>query len=96
MNYDRFIFFYQITPTQFIEMINIVNESMISAHSLRWSCLDNAIAVFTLYLSRLLVRSHYERVSYLLTPDLLLASNDDVNSGYEIGNGSVEVPDRRT
>ncbi|KAF8624788.1 hypothetical protein AX15_005678 [Amanita polypyramis BW_CC] len=51
----------RITPTQFLESINLINEVLISAHSLRHSFLDNALAVFTLQLSRLVFTSHYER-----------------------------------
>ncbi|KLO11275.1 hypothetical protein SCHPADRAFT_855599 [Schizopora paradoxa] len=51
----------RITPTQFLETINIINETLISAHSLRWSFLDNSIAVLSLYLSRLFMRSHYDK-----------------------------------
>lgn len=52
----------QITPTQFLETINTVNEILISAHSLRHSMIDNVLAFFSLQLSRLVVKSHYEKV----------------------------------
>ncbi len=52
----------QITPTQFLESINLINEVLISAHSLRHSFSDNMLAVFTLQLSRLVLTSHYEKV----------------------------------
>ncbi|KAJ6626977.1 Golgin subfamily A member 7/ERF4 family-domain-containing protein, partial [Mycena sp. CBHHK59/15] len=51
----------RITPTQFLESINAINELLISAHSLRYSFLDNALAVFTLQLSRWILTSHYEK-----------------------------------
>ncbi|KAJ7238997.1 Golgin subfamily A member 7/ERF4 family-domain-containing protein [Mycena haematopus] len=51
----------RITPTQFLESINAINEVLISAHSLRHSFLDNMLSVFTLQLSRVLLTSHYEK-----------------------------------
>ncbi|KAK7064786.1 Golgin a7 [Favolaschia claudopus] len=53
----------RITPTQFLESINAINELLISAHSLRYSFLDNMLSVFTLQLSRVLLASHYEKVN---------------------------------
>jgi len=54
----------RISATRFLESINSVNEILISAHSLRHSCLDNALAFFTLQLSRLVKTSHYEKASW--------------------------------
>jgi len=51
----------RITPTQFLESINTINEILISAHSLSHSCLDNILALFTLQLSRLVTTTHYEK-----------------------------------
>ncbi|KAI3622370.1 golgin a7 [Moniliophthora roreri] len=51
----------RITPTQFLESINAINERLISAHSLRWSLLDNMLAILSLQLTRLFLRSHYEK-----------------------------------
>jgi len=51
----------RITPTQFLESVNLINEVLISAHSLRHSLLENVLAVFTLQLSRLAQTSHYEK-----------------------------------
>ncbi|KAF5361680.1 hypothetical protein D9758_007382 [Tetrapyrgos nigripes] len=51
----------RITPTQFLESINAINELLISAHSLRHAILDNVLAVCTLQLSRVLLTSHYEK-----------------------------------
>lgn len=51
----------RITPTQFLESINAINELLISAHSIRRSMVDNVLAVVTLYLSRLIITSHYEK-----------------------------------
>ncbi|KAF9457459.1 Golgin subfamily A member 7/ERF4 family-domain-containing protein [Collybia nuda] len=66
----------RITPTQFLESINSINELLISAHSLRHSFLDNMLAVFSLQLSKLIFTSHYEkemqRLRYLV---------DDLNTG---------------
>ena len=57
-----FSFARQITPTQFLETINIINERLIEAHSLRHSFIDNALAYFTLQLSRFVLTSHYDKV----------------------------------
>ncbi|EKM60490.1 uncharacterized protein PHACADRAFT_85414, partial [Phanerochaete carnosa HHB-10118-sp] len=51
----------RITPTQFLETINTINEHLIEAHSLRYSFIDSALAIFTLQLSRLVLSSHYEK-----------------------------------
>jgi hypothetical protein len=53
----------QVTPTQFLESINLINEVLISAHSLQPSFVDNMLAVFTLQLSRHVLTSHYEKVN---------------------------------
>ncbi|KAJ7674434.1 Golgin subfamily A member 7/ERF4 family-domain-containing protein [Mycena rosella] len=62
----------RITPTQFLESINDMNELLISAHSLRRSFLDNMLAVFTLQLSRLLLTPHYDKASALTAAPLLM------------------------
>jgi len=51
----------RITPRQFMESINAINEILISAYSLRHSVFDNCVEIFSLQLSRLLVSTHYER-----------------------------------
>ncbi|KAL5534715.1 hypothetical protein ACEPAG_1179 [Sanghuangporus baumii] len=51
----------RITPTQFLETINTINETLLDAHSLRWSFVDNTLAVLTLYISRLFIESNYDR-----------------------------------
>ncbi|KAI9512316.1 Golgin subfamily A member 7/ERF4 family-domain-containing protein [Russula earlei] len=51
----------RISPRQFIESINVINEILISAYSLRRSIFDNCVEIFTLQLSRLLLSTHYER-----------------------------------
>ncbi|KAI0791791.1 Golgin subfamily A member 7/ERF4 family-domain-containing protein [Abortiporus biennis] len=51
----------RITPTQFLETINSINELLISAHSLRHSLIDNLLSFFTLQLSRLVWTTHYEK-----------------------------------
>jgi len=51
----------RISATRFLESINAVNEILISAHSLRHSSIDNALAFFTLQLSRLVMTTHYEK-----------------------------------
>ena len=52
----------KLTPTQFLETINAINEILISAHSLKHSLVDNALSFFTLQTSRLVLSSHYEKV----------------------------------
>ncbi|KAJ3551180.1 hypothetical protein NM688_g4858 [Phlebia brevispora] len=51
----------RITPTQFLETINAINERLIEAHSLKHSLVDNALSFFTLQLSRFVMPSHYEK-----------------------------------
>lgn len=53
----------QITPTQFHQTINDINEILISAHSIHRSFVDNFLAVVTLQLSTLMTTSHYTKVS---------------------------------
>ncbi|KAI0089867.1 Golgin subfamily A member 7/ERF4 family-domain-containing protein [Irpex rosettiformis] len=65
----------RITPTQFLETINAINERLISAHSLKWSCFDNALSFFTLQLSRLFVSSHHDRQMRLLRKTI-----DEINT----------------
>lgn len=52
----------QITPTQFLESINAINELLISAYTLRHSFLDNMLAIFTFQISKLFLTSHFEKV----------------------------------
>ena len=54
----------QITPTQFLETVNAINELLISAHSLGYAFVDNALAYFTLQISRAVKKSHYEKASH--------------------------------
>lgn len=56
----------KISATRFLESINLVNEILISAHSLRHSCFDISLAFLTFQLSRLVKTSHYEKVSVKL------------------------------
>ncbi|OSX68061.1 hypothetical protein POSPLADRAFT_1177077 [Postia placenta MAD-698-R-SB12] len=51
----------RLTPTQFLETVNDINEILISAHSLGHSFLDNTLSFFTLQASRLVKMSHYEK-----------------------------------
>lgn len=51
----------RITPTQFMETINDINEILISAHSVRHSFIYNFLAVATLHLSTFLLTSHYDK-----------------------------------
>ena len=54
----------QITPTQFLETVNAINVLLISAHSLGYAFVDNALAYFTLQISRAVKKSHYEKASH--------------------------------
>ena len=54
----------QITPTQFLDTVNAINELLISAHSLGYAFVDNALAYFTLQISRAVKKSHYEKASH--------------------------------
>jgi len=51
----------RITPTQFLESINSINELLISAHSLRHSFLDNLVTILSLQISRLFLTTHFEK-----------------------------------
>ncbi|KAJ3789751.1 Golgin subfamily A member 7/ERF4 family-domain-containing protein [Lentinula aff. detonsa] len=51
----------RITPTQFLESINSINELLISAHSFRHAMIDNFFSVFTLQISAVLFETHYDR-----------------------------------
>lgn len=51
----------RITPTQFMETINDINELLISAYSVHHSFIYNFLAVATLHLSSLFLTSHYDK-----------------------------------
>jgi len=51
----------RITPTQFLETINAINELLISAHSIPHSFFNNLLVVLTFQISRLVIKSHYEK-----------------------------------
>lgn len=53
----------QLTPTQFLESINSINEILISAHSLRHSLFDHMLAILSLQISKLFVKTHFEKAS---------------------------------
>lgn len=53
----------RITPTQWLDTVNGINEILISAHSLKHAAFHHVLAVFTLYVSTLMIRSHYDKVS---------------------------------
>lgn len=78
----------QITPTQFLESINSINELLISAHTLRHSFLDNVVAIFSLQISKLFLTTHFEKVKLLFQLLFLLwyfASyiGDDTPSAFD-------------
>ncbi|TNY17857.1 Golgin subfamily A member 7/ERF4 family-domain-containing protein [Rhodotorula diobovata] len=52
----------RVSPTDYQNTLNELNEVLASAHDPTKSFIDNCLAVLTLYLSSLLVSSHYERV----------------------------------
>ena len=45
----------QITPTEFQETINEINEILVNAYSLTRSFMDHTLAILTLYLSMLVI-----------------------------------------
>lgn len=51
----------RLTPTQFLETINAINEILISAHSVKAAAVDNTVAIMTLYLSTFLRKTHYQK-----------------------------------
>jgi hypothetical protein len=51
----------RLTPTQFLESMNAINEVLIDAHSLRWAFWDNVVQVFSLQLSRLVLSTYYDK-----------------------------------
>jgi len=56
----------RLTPTQFLESMNAINEVLIDAHSLRWAFWDNVIQVFSLQLSRLVLSTYYDKQMFRL------------------------------
>lgn len=44
--------------------MNMINDILFSAYSLKMACLDNMLAIFSLYISRLFVESHYDKVRF--------------------------------
>ncbi|KAE8221512.1 hypothetical protein CF319_g5139 [Tilletia indica] len=51
----------RLSPTVFAETINEINMILIDAHDSAWSCFDNVLAILTLWISPLIVGSHYAR-----------------------------------
>ncbi|KAF8895031.1 Golgin subfamily A member 7/ERF4 family-domain-containing protein [Gymnopilus junonius] len=51
----------RITPTHFLESINSINELLISAHSLKRSLFDNLVSILSLQVSRLFLKTHFEK-----------------------------------
>ncbi|KAH6917665.1 Golgin subfamily A member 7/ERF4 family-domain-containing protein, partial [Coprinopsis sp. MPI-PUGE-AT-0042] len=51
----------RLTPTQFLESINSINEVLISAHSLRHAFLDNVVTLMSLQLSTLVMSTHFDK-----------------------------------
>jgi hypothetical protein len=76
----------QITPTQFLETINVINELLISAHSIRHSFFNNLLAVFTLQISRLVIASHYDKVrAYMeLSCGIFFTTNDRKCAAWKV------------
>jgi len=67
----------RITPTQFLESINAINELLISAHSLRYTFFDNALAICSLQLSRAMKATHFEKEMKRLK-DLIAQLNSEL------------------
>jgi hypothetical protein len=55
----------QTSPTTFSETINDINVILIEANDASWACLDNTLAVLSLYTSPFLLGSKYRRVRSL-------------------------------
>lgn len=53
----------QVSPTDFQNTMNELNAVLASAHDPYKSIFDNVLAILTLYLSPMILGSHYERVS---------------------------------
>ncbi|GJJ08873.1 hypothetical protein Clacol_003093 [Clathrus columnatus] len=51
----------RITPTQFLETINAINERLISAHSLTGAFIFNLLAILTFWISPFFIKSKYEK-----------------------------------
>ncbi|KAG9055036.1 hypothetical protein FS842_003331 [Serendipita sp. 407] len=51
----------RITPTQWLDTVNGINEILISGHSLKRAAIHHLLAVFTLYISTMLMDTHYEK-----------------------------------
>ncbi|KAG8834376.1 hypothetical protein FRC17_009051 [Serendipita sp. 399] len=51
----------RITPTQWLDTVNGINEILISAHSLKRAAVHHLLAMFTLYISTFLLDTHYEK-----------------------------------
>jgi len=51
----------RLTPTQFLETINSINEILISAHSVKAAAIDNTFTIMTLYLALLFRKTHYQK-----------------------------------
>lgn len=66
----------KLTPTEFQNTLNELNAALASANDPWKSCFDNCLAILTLYISPLILSSHYERVSFFL----LLALEASANS----------------
>ena len=78
----------QITPTQFLESINSINELLISAHTLRYSFLDNIVAIFSLQISKLFLTTHFEKVGLHCFCSCIFFSC------VELGDGAPSTSDR--
>jgi hypothetical protein len=82
--------FMQITPRQFMESINAINEILISAYSLWRSVFDNGVEIFSLQLSRLVISTHYERVCFFVSGRVNRGSH-----GFCSGDEAVTASYRR-
>ncbi|CAG8491137.1 1420_t:CDS:2 [Cetraspora pellucida] len=53
----------RVTPRQFQQTINRLNELLVNALNPKYNWFDNCLACVTIYVSTLCMRSHYEKVS---------------------------------
>lgn len=66
----------RITPTQFLESINLINEHLIEVHAVWKAAVENVLECASLGLSRLLWKGFYQRVSsFVYVPKIITQCN---------------------
>jgi Golgin subfamily A member 7/ERF4 family len=69
----------RISPTLYSETINDLNVIIIKANDPIWACLDNTLAVLTLYISPFILGSKYKRETRNLRERINQANKKDFN-----------------